>query len=100
MKRTFYTIILVLMISNTFGQIAIINDPDGWTNVRTKPDAKSQVIHKVFENEVFWCDYSIKDTEQEWVLVYIPKDAFCLDKVDSNLWLDLYTNQGYYLLDL
>jgi len=72
------------MISNTIGQIAIIYDSDGWTNVREKPDAKSQVIHKVSENEVFWCDYSIKDTQQEWVVVYIPKDAYCLNKVDPN----------------
>jgi len=72
------------MINNTIAQTAIINDPDGWTNVRQKPDAKSEVIHKIYNNEVFWCDYSIKDTEQEWVLVYIPKNAYCLDKVDNN----------------
>lgn len=67
-----------------FGQVAIIQDPDGWTNVRKAPDGKSEVILKVYENQVFWFDYEEVDQEQDWISVYIPKNNYSLDKSEPN----------------
>ena len=60
------------------GQVAIIKDKDGFTNVRKKPNGKSEIIHKIYENEVFWFDHEKGVDTLEWVPVYIPKNDFSL----------------------
>ena len=60
------------------GQVAIIKDKDGFTNVRKKPDGQSEIIHKIYENEVFWFDYEKGVDTFEWVPVNIPKNDFSL----------------------
>lgn len=84
MKRAISIIFFALSYQLAIGQVAIINDPDGWTNVHKAPDGKSEVIHKVHENEVFWYDYAPSDTLQDWISVYIPKNKFCLGKSTPN----------------
>jgi hypothetical protein len=37
-------------------RLAVINDPDGYTNVRKAPDPKSDVLFKVTKNEFFLCE--------------------------------------------
>ena len=68
----------------SFGQVAIIQDPDGWTNVRKTPDGKSEIILKVHENEVFWYDYEETDQKQDWISIYMPKNDYCLCKSEPN----------------
>ncbi len=80
MKRAISIIFFVLAYQLVIGQVAIINDSDGWTNVRKAPDGKSEVIHKIYKNEVFWYDYAPSDKLQDWISVYIPKNKFCLGK--------------------
>lgn len=42
------------METNTkFNRTAVVNDPDGYTNVRSQKDAKSQIVTKVVEGEQF-----------------------------------------------
>ena len=84
MKIILTLILTVLSIQITFGQVATIQDPDGWTNVRKAPDVKSEIILKVYKNEVFWYDYEKTDQEQEWISIYIPKNDYCLEKSDPN----------------
>lgn len=72
-------IFLALFASPTLSaQLAIIQDPDGWTNLRKAPAGKSDVILKVYENHVFW--YDIEDIEegQEWISIYLPKNDYSL----------------------
>jgi len=45
----------------------IINDPDGYTNVREKPDKNSKIVAKFIKNEVF---YYTPTNESEWWSVY------------------------------
>lgn len=82
MKIVVTIIFTVLTFQITVGQVATIQDPDGWTNVRKSPDGKSEIISKVYENEVFWYDYEPTDQEQEWISIYIPKNNFSLGKSD------------------
>lgn len=84
MKIVFTIILIVLTYQISFGQVATIQDPDGWTNVRKAPDGNSEIILKVYENEVFWYGYEKTDKEQDWISVYIPKNDYCLGKSDSN----------------
>lgn len=53
---------------------AIIQDADGWTNVRKEPHANSEVIHRIYENEVFW--YNSGSPSKDWVSVEVPKNDF------------------------
>ena len=62
----------------SIGQVATIRDTDGWTNVRKLPDGKSEVIYKVYENEVFWYDSVREEKEQGWILIFIPKNVYSL----------------------
>jgi hypothetical protein len=84
MKIVLQIILTVLTVQISFGQVATIQDPDGWTNVRKAPDGKSEVIHKVYENEVFWYDFEPTDKEQEWISIYIPKNNYSLGKSEPN----------------
>lgn len=84
--------ILLILLTNLyfFGQSATIKDPDGWTNVREKPNSNSKILHKVFEGEFFfWTNSGFK--ESEWVKVFIPINKYSLE--DKNA--DNPTIQGY-----
>ena len=84
MKVVLTIILTVLTFQVSFGQVATLQDPDGWTNVRKAPDGQSEIIHKVYENQVFWYDYEEIDEEQDWMSIYIPKNDYCLGKSDPN----------------
>lgn len=84
MKIVLTFILTVLTFQISFGQVATIQDLDGWTNVRKAPDGQSEIIHRVYENEAFWYDYETTDKEQDWISIYIPKNDFCLGKSEPN----------------
>lgn len=50
-------------------RLAVIEDPDGFVNVRSRPDVKSDVVLKIQKDEFFTCEPS----ESEWWFV---KDFF------------------------
>ena len=50
-------------------KLAVINDPDGYTNVRKARDAKSEVVLKIEKNELFLCEA----TKGQW---FKAKDFF------------------------
>ncbi|AXT50597.1 hypothetical protein D1818_07030 [Aquimarina sp. BL5] len=68
-------IISILFFSNSnFGQIAVIKDKDGFTNVRKLPDSKSEVIYKLKDSEIF----SYQESENDWMTVNISKNRYQL----------------------
>jgi hypothetical protein len=85
MKKSFLLSILfsILFLSTTFGQVAIIQDKDGYTNLRKAPDAKSEIIHKIYENEIFWYDLEFGNEHGNWMPVYIPKNDFSFNLSNS-----------------
>ncbi|WP_298539183.1 hypothetical protein [uncultured Aquimarina sp.] len=69
-------IISILFFSNfNFGQIAVIKDKDGFTNVRKLPDSKSEVIYKLKDSEIF----SYHESENDWMTVNISKNRYQLE---------------------
>ena len=58
--------------------MAIIQDNDGYTNVREHPGNDSEIIFQVNDNEVFF--YSEEDYVQKknWIEVFIPKNMFSI----------------------
>ncbi|TRZ45119.1 hypothetical protein [Robertkochia solimangrovi] len=85
MKRALTVMFFLLTFQLVIGQVAIINDPDGWTNVREAPDGKSEVIHRIYENEVFWYDPELSEIQQDWIPIYIPKNKFSFGNSMSNV---------------
>jgi len=84
MKNLLQIIFIIFTIQSSFGQVATIQDSDGWTSVRKAPGGKSLVIHKIYENEVFWYNREELIEEKEWISIYIPINDFSLGKSDPN----------------
>ena len=53
-------------------QAAIINDPDGYTNVRAMPDGKAKIVAKIVDGERFFFD---EVPGSNWVKVYRTADS-------------------------
>lgn len=51
---------------------ALINDPDGWTNVRSMPDGEAEIVAKIVDGEEFYFD---EVPGSNWVKVYRSADA-------------------------
>ncbi len=76
--KSFLTIILsVLTFQISFGQVATIQDSDGWTNVRKESNGQSEIIYRINEGELFWFDFEFESNNTDWIEIYIPKDKFC-----------------------
>jgi archaellum component FlaG (FlaF/FlaG flagellin family) len=58
--------------SEAVHQAAIINDPDGFTNVRAQPDSKAEIVAKIVDGERFFFD---EVPGSNWVKVYRTADA-------------------------
>lgn len=69
--------------SETVHQAAIINDPDGYTNVRAQPDGKAEVVAKIVDGERFFFD---EVPGSNWVKVYrtATADAECIGYMHSS----------------
>ena len=72
MVRFSFTLLLVLNSSFLFSQIGLINDPDGYTNLRKEETTKSEILYQIKENEVFFFLEEFSDSESNWIQVYIP----------------------------
>ena len=83
--KNFLIIISILFFSNlNYGQIAVIKDNDGFTNVRKLPKGDSEVIYKLKDSEVF-CYQELKtEPKPDWITVYISKNKFQLECGDDN----------------
>lgn len=44
---------LCLLASICFGEVGLINDPDGYTNVREDASLKSKIVGKIYKDQVF-----------------------------------------------
>ncbi len=76
--KNFLIIVSILFFCNlNYGQIAVIKDIDGFTNVRKLPKIDSEVIYKLKDSEVF--SYQESETESDWITVYISKNKYQLE---------------------
>ena len=72
---------------------ALINDPDGWTNVRSMPDAKAKIVAKIVDGEEFYFD---EVPGSNWVKVYRSADAAaeCIGYMFSRLVMPVGGSNG------
>ncbi len=85
MIKTYLILILLALTINTYGQIALIEDSDGFTNVRKNKSVKSEIIYQVKENEVFFIDVEYIDSDSNWIKVWISKDKFSKYYSDNDI---------------
>ena len=78
--RSIIIILFLGVFSKSFAQVAIIDDKDGYTNVRSEPNAKSEILYKIKTNQVFWFgqeDYFSENVK--WIQIEIPKNKYSLE---------------------
>jgi hypothetical protein len=56
-------VFFLLLTVNAYSQLAIVNDADGYVNVRYKADKNSKVVSKLQNNEIVYCF----EPEGNWV---------------------------------
>lgn len=72
------TLILVwIVLPCTFlGQLATVNDPDGWSNVRDIPSGNGSIIDQVLVNQFFWYNGEEYMQGNKWVEVVLTPSMF------------------------
>jgi len=75
MKALLIMFILVLVfVQKACAQLSIINDPDGFVNVREGKSLKAKIIGKLFDGEIFLCDD--ENSKDEWLWVAFDSNNF------------------------
>ena len=54
------------------GVYAVVNDNDGFTNVRAAPNAKASIIGKIYSYQVFTCE---ANKTNWWPILYVESDS-------------------------
>lgn len=60
---------------------AIINDSDGYVNIRKEPNAKSQVVKRIKDNELL---FFTPIPKTDWYPVYFKKDGLCIGYIHKS----------------
>ena len=55
------------------GQYAIINDPDGYINVREGKGVNTKIVGKLYKDDVFLCSY--EPGKDQWASIYYNADT-------------------------
>lgn len=78
--KTLFTLLLLLAQlmarAESYCNVAIIRDPDGYTNVRELESRQAPIVRRLHQNEVFWFDLEKYRGQQEWIPVWVPQDDF------------------------
>jgi hypothetical protein len=70
LKFSFLFLIFFLSVKVP-AQLAIINDPDGFTNVRENKSVSSKVMGRLYKDDIFL--YSFDRDDDQWVGVFYSK---------------------------
>lgn len=74
----------VFTLSSTpiqYMRIAMINDPDGYVNIREKPNAHSKIVRKIKKNELF---YFTPISRAEWYPVSLKEISPCIGYIHKS----------------
>jgi len=94
--KNFLIIITILFFSNlNYGQIAVIKDNDGFTNVRKLPNGDSEIIYKLKDSEIF----SYQESKSDWITVYISKNKYQLECDDNDTFLGYIHKSRLYPIE-
>ncbi|MHA3788953.1 SH3 domain-containing protein [Flavobacterium hauense] len=88
MKKAFLRLVLIIFIQPAFAQFAIVNDADGYTNIRKEP-GKSEIITQLKTGTIV---YGLPETEKKWQMVDYSLD----DNAKSGY---IYTEKIIYIDD-
>ena len=75
MKTTKIAIVLLIICQTVFAQknkLAVINDPDGYTNIRSGKGTSFEIVDKIYDSEVF---HFVDIPNEQWLEVNITKCA-------------------------
>jgi hypothetical protein len=70
-----YIIFFLCIINSISAQFAIINDPDGYTNIREQPGANARIVYRIEDYEVFVYD-PFKEDSSDWTSVFISTNDY------------------------
>ena len=94
MKISLIFLSLTFFIQNLNSQLAVIEDPDGFTNVRQEPNGNSKIIYKLLESEIF--SYFEGNSKNGWIEVSISKNKFDLYCYESGNYLIGYIHESRF----
>lgn len=77
MKALFITLSVLFFSLTASAQLAIIQDEDGYTNLRYRPAADAPILTQIKANHVFWYEEP-ENSDAEWIKVHVSKDRFTL----------------------
>lgn len=63
-------------------QFALVDDPDGYTNLRSEPSTASEIICKVPSERVLFVEHEYWGLDSSWVLVYFDANPFGSTSID------------------
>ncbi|MCR9154445.1 MAG: hypothetical protein NXI09_10075 [Bacteroidetes bacterium] len=95
MKKLLQIVTFTFFSVTCFGQIGLINDLDGYTNVRKEKSADSEILFQIKENEVFFIDVYYVDLDSSWIKIWFPKSKYSKYNKDySNSDLNGYIHKS------
>ena len=68
---------------NCYSQFGIINDTDGYTNIRKESNANSKIIWKLYDNELFFFNENY-ESDNDWKYIYFLRPIDSLKKKNPN----------------
>jgi hypothetical protein len=88
MKLLSLLTILLFVGLNSFSQLAIINDPDGYTNIRKAKSITSKIIGKVYNDDIFSVAQDEKNDEW-WGIFFTSKNAYIQGFIHQSKFTEL-----------
>jgi hypothetical protein len=79
--KNFYSLILMMVSISANGQFAIINNENGYVDVREETNLNSKVLGRLFNEDIFWCEEGhMTNQNSKWTTVF--QNVF-MDKTDQ-----------------
>jgi hypothetical protein len=108
MKISAILILMIVSVNCLFGQLAIINDKDGFVNIRKDKSSNSEIIGRVFDGDIFmvaadnetdeWWDifYSVRlDSIEKYKRDYYKKNGLVKD---NELYIQGFIHKSRFIL--
>ena len=70
MKLSAILILMIVYVNCSFGQLAIINDKDGFVNIRKDKSSNSEIIGRIFDGDIF--KVAADNENEEWWDFFYP----------------------------
>lgn len=87
------------MSMEAYGQVGLISDIDGYTNVREEPNSQSRIICRLNDGEAFSIDEAYIEMDSRWIKVWIPSNKFSkFEKDYSNAYITGFVHKSRIVL--